>query len=521
MDEENGGQRGWGKTLSSLAHPRAVAMLFLGFSAGIPILLIFSTLSVWLREAGVSRSAVTFFSWAALAYSFKFLWAPLVDLLPLPLLTRLLGRRRSWLLLAQSMIIAAICWMGFTDPLASSVSLTTMAMAAVMLGFSSATQDIVIDAYRIESAEKSMQAVLASMYIAGYRLGMLVAGAGSLYLASWLGTSREAYQFSAWRQTYCIMAAVMLVGVITTLLAPEPRRHRQDESRGYPLAKYLRLLLVFFCTALAFGLAFFAGGGLIEGWKSILVARLPLSGLALGFLLEAGRFLGSISVAGIVAWLLVRANICDRPMAYATYVMPIKDFFLRYRLQTALFMLLLIGSYRVSDIVLGVVSNVFYVDVGFSNNEIATITKTFGLLMTLAGGFLGGVLTVRYGVMRILFVGAVLSSATNLLFMTLAYAGADISLLTAVIAADNLSGGLASTAFVAFLSALTSTSFTAGQYAIFSSVMTLFPKLLGGYSGTMVSAFGYENFFLLTAGVGIPVLVLIWLLRQEIAGEKS
>jgi len=519
MSVENGKKRSWGETLLSLAHPRAVTMLFLGFSAGIPILLIFSTLSVWLREAGVSRSAVTFFSWAALGYSFKFIWAPLVDLMPLPLLTGLLGRRRSWLLLSQIMIIGAICWMGFTNPLASPTSLTYMAMAAVMLGFSSATQDIVIDAYRIESAEQSLQALLASMYIAGYRLGMLVAGAGSLYLASWIGTSRQAYNFGAWRQTYLIMAGVMLVGVATTLTILEPRRGENDRSREYTVGQYGRLVGLFICMVVAFVSTFFYCGEMAEGWKVVLAEQLPLSGVMLGFLVEALRFAGAIGTAAIVAYLLIRANVIDRPMVYETYVMPIKDFFLRYRLRSALLLLALIGFYRVSDIVLGVVSNVFYVDVGFSNNEIATVTKTFGLLMTLAGGFLGGVLTVRYGVIRILFAGALLSSATNLLFMALASAGADISLLTTVIAADNLSAGLASTAFVAFLSALTSTSFTAVQYAIFSSVMTLFPKLLGGYSGTMVSSLGYETFFLVTAGVGVPVLVLIWFVRGEVRKE--
>ncbi len=178
-------------------HPKAIAMLFLGFSAGIPILLIFSTLSVWLREAGVDRSAVTFFSWAALGYSFKFLWAPIIDMLPLPFLTRTLGRRRAWLIIAQGFIIVAILWMASVDPADNPNNLTLMAMAAVLLGFSSASQDVVIDAYRIESADKSLQALLSSMYIAGYRMGMLVAGAGSLFLADYLG-GNDGYSYHAW-----------------------------------------------------------------------------------------------------------------------------------------------------------------------------------------------------------------------------------------------------------------------------------------------------------------------------------
>ncbi len=513
MSQENGEKRSWRDILVSWSHPRAVTMLFLGFAAGIPILLIFSTLSVWLREAGVSRSAVTFFSWAALGYSFKFIWAPLVDLLPLPVLDRVFGRRRSWLLFAQALIIIAISWMGCIDPAATANGLTIMAMAAVMLGFSSATQDIVIDAYRIESAEESMQALLASMYIAGYRVGMLVAGAGSLYLASWFGTGRGAYEYSAWRMTYLVMAAIMLTGVVTTILISEPQRSSETKRQGYTTLDYIKIIFLFVVTATVFACTFFYGGKIISELKMYLVEQFPLSGKTLGFGIETIRFGAALVAAGLVSRVLIVSNLVDRSMVDTAYLQPIKEFLKRYSGKTALLLLALIGCYRLSDIVLGVVSNVFYVDLGFSNNEIATVTKTFGLAMTLLGGFLGGILTLRFGVFRILFAGALLSAATNLLFMLLAGSGADISLLTLVIAADNLSAGLATTAFVAFLSALTSVSFTAVQYAIFSSVMSLFPKLLGGYSGTMVSSLGYETFFLITAGLGIPVLALIWMVR--------
>jgi PAT family beta-lactamase induction signal transducer AmpG len=283
----------------------------------------------------------------------------------------------------------------------------------------------------------------------------------------------------------------------------------------YTIGQYCRIVGLFVCMMAAFVTTFFNLGKLTVAWKTSIATQLPLSSVVLGFLVEALRFGGALGAAALVAIVLVRLNLVDRPMVHQTYVMPVKDFFQRYHLRSAVLLLVLVGFYRVSDIVLGVVSNVFYVDLGFTNNEIATVTKTFGLFMTLAGGFLGGMLTLRYGVMRILFVGALLSAATNLLFMLLASAGADLSLLTMVIAADNLSAGLASTAFVAFLSALTSVSFTAVQYAIFSSVMTLFPKLIGGYSGSMVSSLGYETFFLITAGVGVPVLLLIWLVRKE------
>jgi PAT family beta-lactamase induction signal transducer AmpG len=204
----------WRDSLSAICHPQVATMLLLGISAGIPLLLIFSSLSLWLREAGVDRSAVTYFSWAALGYSFKFVWAPLVDSLQLPFLTNYLGRRRAWLLLSQLMIIVAISLMALINP--ATGTLTAMALAAVLLGFSSATQDIVIDAYRIESAEGNLQALLSSSYIAGYRIGMLIAGAGALYLASFLGSSAEQYSYTAWRSTYFCMALMMLIGVITT-----------------------------------------------------------------------------------------------------------------------------------------------------------------------------------------------------------------------------------------------------------------------------------------------------------------
>lgn len=499
-------------------HPRVLTMLFLGFSAGLPILLIFSTLSVWLREAGVSRSAVTFFSWAALGYSFKFIWAPLVDKLPLPFLTALFGRRRSWMLLSQSSVIAAIIWMGLTDPTRGETGLVVMALAAVFLGFSSATQDIVIDAYRIECAEESLQAMLASSYVAGYRIGMLVAGAGSLYIASWFGTTRELYDVSAWRMTYLVMAGVMLVGVITTCLINEPDESGRTPYR-YTASQYIRFFLLFLLAASCFAACFFVTASPAVWLKEQMTAGGAVHGKLAGFVVESLRLFLALAVAGGGAWLAVMAGLADRDMVAESYVEPVRDFFVRYGGKTAILLLLLVGFYRVSDIVLGVVSNVFYLDMGFSKNVIATVTKTFGLFMTLAGGFLGGMLTVRFGVYRILFLGGVLAAATNLLFMLLARSGNDVTMLTVVIGADNLCAGLASTAFIAFLSSLTNISFTAVQYALFSSLMTLFPKLIGGYSGTAVSAYGYETFFLMTAAMGLPVLVLVWFGGRLVQGK--
>lgn len=501
-------------------HPQVLILFFLGFSAGIPILLIFSTLSVWLREAGIDRAAVTFFSWAALGYSFKFIWAPLIDKMPLPLLTSKLGRRRSWLLVAQLAVMAAIVWMACTDPVLGERNMIAMALAAVLLGFSSATQDIVIDAYRIECIDVSMQAMLASSYVAGYRIGMLVAGAGSLYLATLFGTTRELYRFEAWQMTYLIMAAVMSVGVITTLCITEPEMNEGVSRHNYSLQHYLRFLILFVLVAASFGGGFFSSAPLVASVKEGLVQGAGTHIELVGFAVEACRLLLALGVAAVVARGAILLGIVDQEVVRATYVAPLQDFFSRYGIKTAVLLLLLVGFYRVSDIVLGVVSNVFYLDMGFSKNVIATVTKTFGLGMTLIGGFFGGMLTVRFGVYVILFFGALLAVGANLLFMLLAQSGVDLTVLMFVIGADNFCSGLASTAFIAFLSSLTNISFTAVQYALFSSLMTLFPKLIGGYSGTMVAAWGYESFFLITALMGLPVLLLVWLSRDVIESKN-
>jgi PAT family beta-lactamase induction signal transducer AmpG len=497
----------WSVTLKMFFHRRVVTMLFLGFSAGLPYLLIFGSLGIWLREAGFEKSVVTLFALAGLGYSFKFVWAPLVDQLPLPWLTRLLGRRRAWMLLAQIAIACAILLMASIDPQAGGSSLTIMALAAVMLGFSSATQDIVIDAYRIESAEIELQAMMSATYIAGYRIGWLVAGAGSLYLADWFGTDVDAYNYQAWQWTYGLMAVAMLVGVVTTLIIKEPENPNYTnylESNQ----DYLRFMLLFA----------FVVGGLIGAYnlsgEIAAVSKAQLTDLVANrylssFVVESVRLSMALLVAWLMSYLLVKAGLVRYSLVENTYLKPIRDFFSRYGWSLAWILLALIGLYRISDIVLGVIANLFYQDMGFSKSEIASVAKTFGLLMTIAGGFIGGLLALRFGVMRILLLGAVLSAATNLLFMLLASVGYDMFWLYIVISADNLSAGIASAAFVAFLSSLTNVSFTAMQYAIFSSLMTLIPKVLGGYSGSMVDAIGYPSFFLFTAILGIPVLLLI------------
>jgi PAT family beta-lactamase induction signal transducer AmpG len=494
----------WLDTLRTFKHPRVITMLFFGISAGLPLLLIFSSLSLWLREAGIEKSAVTYFSWAALGYSFKFVWAPLIDKLSIPILTQYFGRRRAWLLLSQIMIIAAISLMAFIDP--ATDALTAMAWAAVLLGFSSATQDIVLDAYRIESAESDLQALMSSSYVAGYRIGMLIAGAGALYIASYLGSTMDEYSYSAWKWSYLVMAMMMSIGLITTLIINEPeQKNNENLLQGHD---YLGFLVLFIIAVTGFILTYSYSSPLALILKEALQPLLINSHLA-GFITEFLRLLLALFVASLIAKVAITAGVVKKDVVEQAYIAPVKDFFQRYGWSLAWLLLALIGLYRISDIVLGVISNVFYQDLGFTKPEIANVVKSFGLLMTIVGGFVGGILAVRFGVMRILFLGALLSALTNLLFMMLAQSGHDMTLLYIVISADNLSAGLASAAFIAFLSSLTNVSFTAVQYAIFSSLMTLLPKVLGGYSGTMVEVMGYQSFFLITALMGVPVLFLI------------
>lgn len=509
--------KSWQDSFKAFLHPRVITMLFFGLSAGIPLLLIFSSLGLWLREAGVERSTVTFFSWAALGYSFKFVWAPLADCLPLPFLTRKLGRRRAWILLSQIAIITSILLMGMTDPSSGITQLKVMALAAVMLGFSSATQDIVIDAYRIESAPIELQALMSSTYIAGYRIGMLLSGAGSLFLAGYLGSKMESYNYVAWQTTYSCMAAVMLIGIITTLIIDEPESNRKKQIK-YPASTYIKFFIVFLVAVTGFVISFILSSDIASVWKDNLDTLLNNHAIS-NFCIELLRLALGIIVALSITFLSIRIKFIDQQVINESYIAPVIDFFQRYGIKLAFLLLALIGLYRISDIVLGVIANIFFQDLGYSKIEIASIVKTFGLFMTLLGGFLGGVLSVRFGVIKILFVGALLTALTNLLFMLLAIKGYNITLLYFVISADNLSAGLASAAFVAFLSRLTNISFTAMQYAIFSSLMTLLPKLIGGYSGSIVENVGYTQFFLIASLIGVPVLWIIYLANKHLKFE--
>ncbi|GAA6137038.1 MFS transporter [Arenicella sp. 4NH20-0111] len=494
-------------------------MLFLGFSAGVPILLIFGTLSLWLREAGVSRSTATFFSWAILGYSFKFIWAPLIDQLPIPVLTKMLGRRRSWILFSQMTVISSITLMAFTDP---KTNLTAMAIAAVCLGFASATQDIVIDAYRIESAPPRLQAMLATTYITGYRIGMMMAGAVALSLAEGFGSTADSYSYLAWQKTYLIVAATMLIGVLTTLFIREPTI--TAKKKNYANRDYFSFIGTFIVSIAAFA-------GIL--WLSPKAPELFSGGTQslFKFIYNTVILFTGLGTAYAMALLSSKRGLINQRMVDESYIQPVQDFFSRYG-KLAVWMLMLILFYRISDIVLGVIANVFYQDMGYSKTQIGALSKAFGLVVSIFGSFISGIVALRIGVLKTLQGAAVFVVATNLLFCWLTLVGQDhtnINLtlpfygtvnfpleLAVVITFDNLAQGFSTVAFIAWMSSLTNISFTATQYAIFSSIMTLFPKIVGGYSGTLVDTFGYTQFFLFASAIGIPVIFLIHFLKGQL-----
>jgi len=458
----------------------------LGFSSGLPILLVFSTLSVWLTKAGIERSTVTLFSWAGFAYAFKFLWSPLVDKISIPVFLNL-GHRRSWLLLTQFLIIFSLVLTSVNDP-QNNIIIT--AVCITLVAFFSATQDIIIDAYRIESIDKKLQGSLSSMYIAGYRIGMLVGGAGSLWLASYWGS--ENYEHDVWKKVYLSMSLLMFIGVVANLISKEPKRKRN-------FTRKTNLHVKFFLSIMISLLIFIYIYSYLDN---------PFSGPMLSFFYTILKLIFCFICSGLFLLFLVKLKFQSKSIIKESYFSPIKNFVVKYG-KVAVIILLLISLYRMADVVMGVMANIFYLEKGYSINQIATYSKFFGVFATIAGGLLGGYFAMKYGTMITLFIGALIASLSNLLFAWLATAETNIKFLISVITADNISSGFAGAAFVVYLSGLTSLKFTATQYALFSSIMLFLPKLIAGYSGSWVDVIGYHNYFVVTALLGLPVLFLI------------
>jgi PAT family beta-lactamase induction signal transducer AmpG len=402
-----------------LTDGRIALMLPLGFSSGLPFLLVFSTLSAWLREAGISRTEIGMLSWVALAYSFKFLWAPIVDRYDVPGLSALLGRRRGWMALSQIVVALGLVGIASSSP---QTSLTLTIASALLVAFASATQDVVVDGWRIDVASTERQGMMAASYQLGYRLALICAGAGALYIA----------EFVNWRSAYLAMAVLMGVGLMGTLLAP-------------------------------------------RGNESAVRERLPFS---------------------------------------AAITEPLADLFRRKGL-ILIPILALIACFRLPDFVAGVMANPLYIDLGFSKTDIADVSKLYGIWVGIAGAFAGGLALTRLGLWWTLLIGAVIAASSNLMFAWLAFEGADKLLFILSISIDNFASGFAGSALIAYMSGLTSPGFAATQYALLSSLYALPGKLIGGASGAVVDAYGYPLLFTATASIGIPLVILCFVVRRD------
>lgn len=416
----------WLASFAVYADPRVLSILFLGFASGLPFMLTGGTLFVWLAEAGVTKTAIGLFAIMGTPYTLKFLWAPLMDRVPFPYLTKRLGRRRGWAIVTQIASMAAIIGLGATKP---AVHPALTAALAFVVAFCSASQDIVIDAYRVEILQERQYGAGAAVIVLGYRIGMLVSGAGALYLATYAG----------WPVTYGLMSLLMLAGIATVLLNPEPEVRIRRESAEQEKQK--------------------------QGKR-----------------------------AQVVAWL------------YGAVIGPFAEFLNR---RGSLIILLFILLYKLGDSLVSIMSNPFYVEMGFTKIEIANITKVFGLTATIVGGIIGGVFVNRIGILKSLFVCGLLQMLSNLMFAVLSAAGRDIRLLAVTIGVEQLSGGMGTAAFVAYLSSLCNVAYTATQYALLTSFMAFGRTVLSSSGGWMADRMDWVSFFVLTTVAAVPGLVVL------------
>ncbi|MCK5417124.1 MAG: AmpG family muropeptide MFS transporter [Desulfobacterales bacterium] len=393
-------------TLNVIFSRRMLVALLMGFSGGLPLLLTMGVLQAWMKEGGVDLTWIGMITLVQIPYTWKFLWAPFLDRFIPPFL----GRRRGWLLMSQIALMASIVGLGYSDPVKNT---WMMIVAAVLVAFFSATQDIVIDAYRREDLPDEELGLGSSMYVYGYRLGMLLASGGGLILADFISFS----------QVYFIMALCLLPGVITTLFTPEPK-----VSVGIP-----------------------------------------------------------------------------RTMREAV-VNPMVDYFSR---NGAIWMLAFILMYKIGDTMASAITIPFYLEIGFSKTEIGTVVKFFGTAATLAGAALGGLLLLKLGINRGLWIFGILQALSTAGFAVLARIGYNISMLAGVIAFENLSSGMGTAAFVAFMASITNKKFTATQYALLTSLMGLPRALASSVTGFMAKNIGWESFFIFCTLIAIPGMLLL------------
>lgn len=419
---------GWLDAARVYADRRVIAILFLGFSSGLPLLLCGQTLSYWISQEGASRTAVGAFALVGTAYTLKFLWSPIVDHLPLPWLTRVVGRRRSWALLSQGLVVVTLLLLGTTSP-AENLLLTALVACAV--AFSSATQDIVLDAYRIELLDEHELGAGAATFVNGYRFAILASGAGALFLSAAMD----------WFWVYAIMAGLMLTGIVTVLLSPEPRVNRLEVPAEI--------------VSLGDKLSYWLKHSALDPFRDFMTHR---------------------------GWLVI---------------------------------LCFVVFYKFGDSVAGVMAFKFYVELGFTPAEVASVSKLFGFVATVLGAFAGGLVVARFGIMQSLLICGVLQMGSNLMFAVQASVGHSVPMLGLTIAVENVTGGMGTAAFVAYLSALCNASYTATQYALLSSFMAFARTWLSAPGGYVADQTNWITFFILTTVAAVPGLLLWWWLQRR------
>lgn len=514
--------------LSVHRSPRLLATLLLGFSSGLPFLLVFSTLSRWLREEGVSRAAIGFFVWAGLFYSFKFIWAPLLDRHGFPGFSALLGLRRGWILAAKTGLILALAWVAFTSP-GEAAHFT--AIGAMMVAFSSATQDSAIDAWRIEMAKENEQAAFAAATQLGYRFGLMAAGAGALLLAE---------QFD-WRIAYLVMAALIALGATTLLWCGEPNAPDGRAPRANPATTLLQVgiglgaVILVLAAVLAIALSAHAAFGALSA--HLLQPGQILRPLSVFWAWFGPYFGPSLFGAFFISLFLMvrplRAMRPDAPSLRHPFIGPFADFIRRHA-YWAIVILGFIATCRLSDFVMGVMAQPLYADLGYSKSAVALYSGAIGIWVTIAGVMIGAAFALRFGLRPLLAPAVLLAAIPNLAFAWLALAGGPQSTpgaenllldnwpLGVAIFADNIANGFAQSIFIGYMSSLTNKQFTATQYALFASLFALFAKIMAGFAGLMADALGYVLFFVLTTSFALPALVFaIALTRAKLVDHSA
>ena len=414
----------WQNTFYTILNKKVFILFTLGFSAGLPFLLVFSTLQAWLKEVNIENVTIGFISWVAITYTLKFSWAPFLDRFNLPFLNIFLGRRRSWLIFSQIMTGLSIFMLANISP--NPENLKLFSFFAFLIAFFSATQDVALDAYRIEVAKTEEQGILGAAYQLGYRIALITSGAMALVIAD-----NFSFEFS-----YKVMAGLMMVGVVSTLFAPEP-----SETLERPQIK--------------------------------------------------GNFL------------------------FALYIEPLRDLLSRHK--NAVLIIMLILLYRASDLSMAPMAMPFYKDVGFTLTEIAYVAKTFGVIMSIVGVIVGGILWKKLGGIRTLLFGSIMIASTTLMFFLMSIFEKNMDLFIATIALDNFTSGFAGTLMIAYLSSLTNKAYAGLQYAALFGLLLIPGKILAGFSGLFQETFGYSGLFLASAAIGIPaILISYYFYRSKI-----